>query len=406
MRKVLLLLLGIFFILNSVSLAQEKIELNLFYSPTCPHCASEKIFLKELEKKYPQIEVKKFNIFENQASEILEEFYQKYKVPQEFQGLVPITFIGDRYFLGFSKRIGKDIEDYIKELIQKNALEDAQKQNQNQSQNQKPTSSAPTSTFQTSTSVNLPFLGKIDLLKLSPLLLSIVLGTLDGFNACAMTALGFLLAVLVSTGIRKRVFLIGGTFIFVSGIVYFLFISAWLNLFLCLTHLKFITILVGVIILIFAFFILRDYYKGILCRICEVSLKKENLFAKFERKLFQKMEKISKKETSLLFTLIGVSTVAAGVNIIELCCSLGFPLAFTKILSSLSLSTFSYYFYLLVYIIFYMLDDFLIFLFAVFTLKITQFSQKYLRFIKLLSGILLLLLGLLIIFYPQALMFK
>ena len=166
------------------------------------------------------------------------------------------------------------------------------------------------------------------------LALAVVLGALDGFNACAMVALGFLLAVLVATGIRKRVFLIGSVFILVSGMVYFLFISAWLNLFLVLENIKIITILVGFAVTLFAGFLLKDYFSGVVCKLCHVKPGKQGFFSRIEQKLFLKMQKLTTAEMSLPITLLGVAVVGAGINMVELVCSFGFPLVFTKILTS------------------------------------------------------------------------
>lgn len=367
-------------------LAEEKIEIIFFFSHICPHCAEERVFLEELTDKYSEIELKEYGLFEKENVDLLKEMYQVYEVAREVQGYVPITFIGGRYFLGFSQEIGNDIENYVLGLIEEIS---------------QPPPEPPSDEYK----ISLPIFGEISLSKFSPLALSIALGALDGFNACAMVALGFLLTVLISTGIRERVFLIGGTFILVSGIVYFLFISAWLNLFLVLSHIKFITNLVGGIIAIFALFLLKDYFHGVVCKLCEIRPGKENIFVRFERKLFERMETLSKRETSLSITILGTVIVAAGVNMVELCCSFGFPLVFTKILTGFNLPTPSYYFYLLIYILFYMIDDFIIFIIAVLTLRITQASQKYLKAIKLISGILLLLLGLTILVRPEILMF-
>lgn len=362
---------------------EEKIELIFFYSSGCHFCAEEKEFLTELEQSYPQIEIHSLNVSQKENSSLLQRLYQKYEVPRGFWGGVPITFIKDRYFLGFDQEIGEEIRAYISS----NALP----------------SREPTGTEQPKT-IRLPILGEIGISGFSPLFLAIVLGTLDGFNACAMVALVFLLTVLVSAGLRKRVFLIGGTFIFVSGLVYFLFISAWLNLFLCLSHIKFITSLIGIIIAIFGAFLFKDYLQGIVCRLCQIKKEKKSIINGFHRRLFLKMEAASRIEMPLALALVGVAIVAAGVNMVDLCCSLGFPLAFTKALTSQNLAGVSYYFYLLVYISFYMLDDLLIFCFSVLTLRITQASQKYLKAIKLVSALLLLGLGLTMIFWPQLLM--
>ena len=113
----------------------------------------------------------------------------------------------------------------------------------------------------------------------------------------------------------------------------------------------------------------------------------ENILIKTQRGFFDKLKKLTKSKVSLPILLLGVAAIAVGVNMIELVCSFGFPLAFTKVLSVCNLSTFSHYFYIFVYILFYMADDFIIFLLAVFTLKITGISEKYLKAVKLVSAI-------------------
>jgi len=373
------------------SFAQQKIEINFFFSPTCPHCAQEKEFLNTLEEKYPEIEIKRFDAFKTESIKLLKELYQEYKVPLTNQGWVPITFTPKEYFLGFDEKIAQNIENCILECKLEGPRESPSEENLTPIVLEK--------------RISLPIIGEINFSKLSPLALSIILGILDGFNACAMVALGFLLSLLVATGIRKRVFLIGGVFILVSGVVYFIFISAWLNLFLVLEQIKLITYLVGVIVIIFSIFLLRDYFHGIIRRLCKIDQGRDNIFTRFEKTLFGKMEKISNSSMALPFILFGVAAVAAGVNLVELVCSFGFPLAFTKILSSLTLPAFSYYFYFLIYVIFYMLDVFIIFMIAVLSLRITHISGKYLKAIKLISGIVLLLLGLVMLIKPGILMF-
>ena len=386
MKKLVFAIIVLFLVLGATgfSLAEEKIIVNFFFSQTCPHCADEKAFLEDLKQKHPDVEFKDYGVFEKQSIDFLKEMYQEYDVPAQEQGFVPITFIRDRYFWGFDEDVAFDMENYILGLIENNSQPEPLPNNRN---------------------ITLPIVGEISLSNFSPLALAITLGALDGFNACAMIALGFLLTVLISTGIRKRVFLIGGTFILVSGMVYFLFISAWLNLFLVLEQIQYITSLVGVIIIIFSIFLLKDYSHGIVCKLCEVDSQKDNIFIRFEKRMFAKMQEISQTKTSLPLMLLGVVVVAAGINMVELVCSLGFPLVFTKMLTTYKLSTTSYYSYLLIYILFYMIDDLIIFALAIWTLRITQVSEKYLKAIKLVSGIVLLLLGLMLLFKPEILMF-
>ncbi len=387
MRKLFLIIpifLCLVFSSFSAVLAQD-VQVDFFYSKTCPHCADESKFLGTLEEKYPDIEVMRRGVWEQENIDLLEELYDKHEVPQNVRGYVPVTFIAEYYFFGNTENQNKEIENSIRAGLGLPPLETEQSNNNK---------------------IKIPFIGEIDISGFSPLALAVVLGALDGFNACAMVALSFLLAVLVATGIRQRVFIIGSVFILVSGIVYFLFISAWLNLFLVLENIKFITILVGLIVTFFAVFLLKDYFSGVVCKLCQVNPGKQSFFTRMEQKLFLRMQKLISSKMSLPLTILGVAVVAAGINMVELCCSFGFPLVFTKILTSWELSTLSYYSYLLVYILFYMLDDFIIFLIAVWTLRTTQASEKYLKAIKLISGILLLLLGLTILIKPELLMFK
>lgn len=368
---------------------EAKIQLDFFYSNTCPHCAAEKVFLNSLKERYPQVQINEWGVWKKKDSDLLENFYDKYNVPQQDRGFVPATFINERYFLGYEtdQNSGKEIENYIKGIL-----------------NQEDPNTGDAVNGRT---IKIPLIGEIDVSGFSPLVLAVILGTLDGFNACAMVALGFLLTVLVSSGKRERVFLVGSVFILVSGIVYFLFISTWLNLFLFLTNIKLITFFVGLVVVFFAVFLLKDYSAGVVCKICEVKPGvKESFLTKTQKKLFLYMQKVLATEMSLPLTLLGVSIVAAGINTVELFCSFGFPMIFTKILALENLSIFSYYFYILIYVIFYMLDDFIIFMIAVLTLRMVQESEKYLKIIKLVSGILLLLLGLIILIKPEILMFK
>jgi cytochrome c biogenesis protein CcdA/glutaredoxin-related protein len=393
-----ILFLGLFFA-SSVFAQEKNIEIDLFYLTTCPHCHSEIEFLNSLKEKYSQIEVNTYIVDEKENLDLMLKKYKDYQVPQNVWGLVPAVFFEDNiYIIGFEENVtDKKIESYILQFIEKRKEVEIETSSENKDPNN-------VTIIDDKREISIPFLGKINVSEYSPIILSVILGTLDGFNPCAMTALCFLLASLISSGIRKRVLLIGGVFIFISGFVYFLFISAWFNLFLALAYVKFITTIVGIFVVFFAFNTLKEYFSGVICKFCETEAKKD-FFSEAQKKLLLKMEKMTRAEVPIFISLISVALIAAGVNMVELFCTMGFPAAFTGILSDLDVSRAYFYLYLLIYIFFYMLDDLIIFLIAVATLKITQSSQKYLRFVKLVSGILLLVLGLILIFNPGLLNF-
>lgn len=232
----------------------------------------------------------------------------------------------------------------------------------------------------------------IDYSQLSLPGLTIVLGLLDGFNPCAMWVLVFLLTLLINTKDRKKIWLIGGTFIFISGLVYYLFMAAWLNAFLFIGYLKIARIIIGVGAIIFGVINIKDAikYRGQ----CKVG--------KSRFKIIEKIKAILAPR-ALPASLLGVIFLAFTVNLFELLCSAGFPAIYTATLTMAHLPGWQYYLYLLAYIILYMLDDLIIFIAAVLTLRLLSLTHKFSFYSNLIGGLLMVILGLLLIFRPEAL---
>ena len=107
-----------------------------------------------------------------------------------------------------------------------------------------------------------------------------------------------------------------------------------------------------------------------------------------------------------MLSIIGIITLAVSVNFIELTCSAGLPVAFTNILGVNNLTTMQYSFYMFLYILFFLLDDLIIFIIAMVTFKVTGISNKYTKYSHLIGGIMMLIIGLLMIFKPEWLMFN
>src|SRR4030043_210628 len=141
---------------------ESKPTLYFFGSPTCPHCIAEKAFLDGLELKCTNVEIVRYDFAEN--LELAKEFYQKYNVSTQEQGFVPLTFIGNRYFIGFNENIGQSIENYITELTGEKEMAE-----------QCPATSS-------ERTMEIPFLGKVNIGNFSLPALAVIMGTLDGFN--------------------------------------------------------------------------------------------------------------------------------------------------------------------------------------------------------------------------------
>ncbi|MDA0376663.1 MAG: glutaredoxin domain-containing protein [bacterium] len=245
--------------------------------------------------------------------------------------------------------------------------------------------------------LDLWFVGKTDLTLLSLPALSILLGFLDGFNPCAMWVLITLLTLLINTHDWKKIWVIGGTFLFVSGAVYYLFIAAWLNVFLMIGYNFWVQKVIGIVAIGGGAFYLYEAL-GKDPNQCKVS----NLGSR--KRTIAKMKAIM--EISQWPALIlGVSILAVSVNMIELVCTAGLPAVFTQILAFNDITNLARYGYIGLFIMMYMIDDLIIFAIAIYTMKATGMTTKYRRFTLIFGGILMYALGLLLIFAPHLLTF-
>ncbi|MDI6883225.1 MAG: hypothetical protein QMC93_01990 [Patescibacteria group bacterium] len=379
MKKIFWLFLIIIFLTFLIkadfgSAQEKKIEINFFYSAICPHCAKEKEFLQNLGEKYPEIGIKEYEVISSAENQkVLKDFYEKYDVPKRERGLVPVTFTPSRYFIGFNEQIAKDIEGCLRECLA----------------GEKP---APQK-------IKIPFFGEINISRLSLPALTVILGALDGLNPCAMWILLFLIALLINTRSRKRMWLIGGTFIFASGIVYYLILTAGLNLFFAISLVNLTRIIIGIFAISIGVWQIKNfltYHPGV-CKVLRLK-------SKIEQGLKERAEKIVTSPVTLAM-LGGLIVLALGVNLVEFFCSAGIPAIYTRILTLQELNPLTYYFYLLLYTFVFILDDLIIFSIAIITLSKIGFSPKYNYWTTLIGGLLIFILGILLIFKPGWLMF-
>ncbi|MBU3934787.1 hypothetical protein KKC00_02400 [Patescibacteria group bacterium] len=363
-----------FFIKADFVLAQsENPGVTLFYSIYCPHCKDEKEYLKTLKEKYPEIVITEYEIAEDADNQkILSDFYKKYNVPQNEQGWVPVTFTPNKYFVGFNDQVAREIENCLQECLGEHLVVEQK--------------------------IKIPFFGEINISKLSLPVLTVLLGVLDGFNPCAMWVLVVLISLLLSVKSRKKILLVGGTFIVAGGILYFLIMAAWLNIFLAFGYISLIRILIGLFGIGFGIWRIRDFFswKPGVCKVVKDVKSQQKVVNKIKNAL---------KPSAIPATILGVVGLAFAVNLIEFLCSAGFPAMFTRILSLQNLTAWQHYSYLVFYNIFYMLDDFIMLGVAFFTLSRFNFSDKYNRWSTLVAGLLILVLGILLMFRPELLMF-
>ena len=121
------------------------------------------------------------------------------------------------------------------------------------------------------------------------------------------------------------------------------------------------------------------------------------------QKIMSRIRKITSEEKFIL-AILGTIGLAASVNVLELLCSLGLPVVFTNVLALNHLNILEYIIYITLYILFYLIDDIVIFVIAMKTMHIKGISNKYTKYSHLIGGLIMVILGLLMVLKPEWLM--
>ncbi|MFH1535402.1 MAG: hypothetical protein ABIF80_05505 [Patescibacteria group bacterium] len=380
---------------------QEDINIYFFWGDGCPHCAKEESFLEELKTEYNNINIQDFEVWHSADNrQVLKNAGQI--LDKNVSG-VPFTIIGEKTFSGYlsDETTGVELEKAIvacntgvcnnplADLFTNNTIEPSATDDKSE------TDSNDSSIIPKS--INVPVFGTINTEKLSLPILTIVLGALDGFNPCAMWTLIFLIGLLVGMKNKRRMWILGSSFIIASGAVYFLFMAAWLNLLIFLGAVVWIRIIIGIVAIGGGGYYLKEFITS-KDATCKVTGQKKR------QRIFERLKRYT-QEKSFWLALGGIIVLAMAVNLVELICSAGLPAIFTQVLILSELSTWQYYAYILLYVLIFLLDDLFVFFIAMKTLEVSGLTTKYSRFSHLVGGILMLIIGLLLILKPEWLMF-
>jgi len=380
------------------SAAPSPFAIHFFYGQGCPHCAKEEKILREYENRYGNLRIERYEVYFNQENmDLLEKVAERLEV---YSVAVPLLVVGNEYVVGFDENFTPDM---IKTLIAKclpGHCPDVVRQVRAggaQDVSQPPGAVQPELPEGQTWVITVPLAGELDVRTFSLPLLTVVMGFLDGFNPCAMWALIFLIGLLLGMRNRARMWLLGSVFIVASAFVYFLFMAAWLNIILFFGLVIWVRIGIGLIALAGGVYSVTDAVLN-----PEISCKMTD---DERRRQFRVRLRNVIGQHSLLLSMVGIALLAFMVNLVEIVCSAGFPAIYTQVLSLNALPTWKYYAYILLYIFVFMLDDLIVFFAAMLTLEITGATTTYVRYARLLGGLLMLLIGGLLIFRPQVLMF-
>ena len=244
--------------------------------------------------------------------------------------------------------------------------------------------------------LDVPILGFINPSDWGLPILTVVIAGLDAFNPCAFFVLLFLLSLMVHARSRARMMLVGGTFVVISGVIYFVFMAAWLNVFLLIGELRMVTLVAGLIAVTLAAINIKDYFwfqsGGPSLSIPES--KKPGMY--------QRMRNLVAAR-SVWAMMAGTAVLAIAVNSYELLCTAGLPMVYTRILTLREADTFVYYMYLVFYNIIYVIPLLIIVMLFVLRFGSRKLGESEGRLLKLMSGMMMLGLGGVMLVAPMAL---
>lgn len=376
--------------------ATETIGIYMFGRDDCGFCQAQFEYLAEEGIQYRYL-----NIVENlEAKEYYDKVTEKHGVPK----VTPVTVVGERVIVGYNgpETTGKALKDAIA------ALEETDIRTLDDHLERAPVQDVIIGGGCTGLSCemgedsaftfDLPFLGVVDLKSFSLFSLSAILGIIDGFNPCAMWVLITFLVILSQAGSRQKMVLLAGIFIVAEAVMYNLILNVWYQTWDFVALDQYVTPAVGFLAFGGGVFFLWRWHKNkdaqLVCDITDLET---------QGKTINKFQAIVSQPVTIA-SIFAILVIAFSVNIIEFACSIGIPQAYTKILELNMLTFLERQWYILVYTIGYMIDDFIVFGLAIWGYsKLQSHGGKYAQLSLLIGGGLMLLLGLILILDPSLL---
>ncbi|HZU86347.1 MAG TPA: thioredoxin family protein [Anaerolineaceae bacterium] len=356
-----------------------KIVIYFYWGEGCPHCAEAKPFLAELQKRYPQIELRAYEVWNNPDNQ------NKFQLMSQSYGFeaqyVPTIFIGEKYWVGYSDQIASEIEAQVAACAVSACPDPSTVQ-----------LDPNTGQFKDNI-IDIPLIGKVDLDAQSLVLSTALIAFVDGVNPCSVWVLTMLLALVLHTGSRRKVVIIGLIFLTVTALIYALFIAGLFTVLKIASFVGWIQVVVAGMALVFGLINIKDYFwykQGVSLTIADD--KKPGIY--------QRMRGVLNASNSFWGLLGATIVLAAGVSLVEFSCTAGFPVIWANLMTAHHVSTLDFILLLVLYMIIYQADELVIFFVAVFTLRASKLEEKEGRILKLVGGVLMLTLAVVMLINP------
>lgn len=408
MKKLFILIafFGVLFSASSVTAAEQVLadvavgtteaQVFMFGRDDCGFCQKQFAWLSEQDINYVYL-----NIVESEAAKT---YYNRITEKHELTKVTPITVIGERVIVGYN---GPDTTGRaIKEAVERRGETDIKTLDAHLDRAPKQDTTVGggcgelgcTLGDETAFTFDLPLLGVVDLKSFSLFSLSALLGVIDGFNPCAMWVLITFLVILSQAGSRRKMIFLAGLFIVAEAVMYNLILNIWYKTWDFVALDQYVTPAVGVLALSGGLFFLWRWKKSkkteLVCDITNIETQSKTI-SKFQTIVSQPIT---------IASIFAILLIAFSVNVIEFACSIGIPQAYTKILELNMLTFMERQWYIFVFTVGYMLDDFIVFGLAIWGYsKLQSHGGKYAQLSLLIGGVLMVLLGALLVVDPSLL---
>jgi hypothetical protein len=393
--------------------AAPSVELLYFGSDACPYCQRMQVFLDDLEARYgDDLDIQRFEVSGDLAAR--DRWVREMTARGQEASGVPTAILGDRVWVGFSDEVAVSVDAAVAAAVaaaadadqpataepprtadDPAAAEDQRAADDPDVADDPDAADDPGAEAAGAEVVRIPLFGDIDVGARSALGATVAIAFVDGFNPCSLWVLSVLLAMVLNAGAsRGRVALVGGTFLTVTGLIYGAFIAGVFTVLGFIEHLNAIQIAVGVVALVVGAVNVKDY----------VAYKRGISFTipdRFKPRIYRGGRMIRDTDRPLAAVLGTTVAMAAGIAVVELPCTAGFPVIWSGILRTQGVEGAAFAGLLGVYLLIYVLDELLLFAAVVVTLRIGRFEERHGRLLKLLAGAVMISLGVVLLVAPQ-----
>ena len=365
----------------------ENVRMFVFWGEGCPHCDEQKPFLRELEERYSDLEIREFEVFRTNAHHQL--FIALSLAHGIEPGSVPTVFVGGRTFVGDGPQIRREMEQTIRQEIAALRATDTAID---------PVYAGPeargTVDRRNDNEIDIPLIGTVDL-GVQPLVVTtLLIAFIDGLNPCSLWVLTLLLGLVIHSGSRGRIALVGITFLATTALIYGAFIAGVFSVLSFILYLTWVQWLVAAFALTFGLVNIKDYFwfkTGPSFTIAD----------SHKPGIYKGMRKLLNPQLAGFGLFFATIVMASGIALVELPCTAGFPVIWSGIVADRGVTGMTFLMLLGIYLLIYLLIELVVFFAALVTLRMGKFQESHGRNLKLVGGMIMVALALVLVLDPS-----